>query len=335
MKKFNGLKKAAVFMAVLALTGLTGCGGAKEEKATDGSKVAKVAIVQLVEHAALDAANQGFVAGLAEKGFEAGKNVSFDQQNAQADQSNLQTIAQRFMTNKPDVICAIATPAAQTMANATSTIPIVGTAITDYESARLVKSSENPGTNVTGTTDMNPIDKQIELIKTLVPQVQTIGVIYNSSEVNSQLQVEIAKKEAATLGLKTIEATVSTVNDIQQAAQSLIGKVEAIYVPTDNTVASAMPTLAIITNEAKIPVICGEDNVVKAGALATVGINYYKLGVTTGHMAAKILKGEAKPAEMPIEKQGNYELAINLDLAKKLGIVVPEAIKKNVKDVKL
>lgn len=320
----------------LAVGVFTGCGGGKSEKpAANNAKKVKVGVVQLVEHAALDAANKGFVKGMADNGFKAGTNVEYDQQNAQADQSNLQNIAQRFVNNKVNLICAIATPAAQSVANATKDIPIVGTAITDYAEAKLVKSNAKPETNVTGTTDMNPIDKQLDLVLKIVPKTKTIGVIYNSSEVNSQLQVRILKKLTDAKGIVLKEATISTVNDIQQAAQNLVvANIDAMYVPTDNVVASAMPVLATITNEAKIPIICGEAEMVRNGALATVGIDYYKLGLQTGAMAAKILKGEAKPQTMPIEAQKEMKTTISETNAKKLGVTIPADVLKGAEIVK-
>lgn len=283
-KKIKAL--TAGVMLTLAMGLLGGCGSDKKDAA---DKKVNVGIVQMVEHDALDAANKGFVDGMAAKGFKEGQNVVYDRQNAQADQSNLQNIAHRFVSNKVDLICAIATPAAQTVANVAHDIPIVATAVTDYEAAKLVKSNDKPGGNVTGTTDMNPVEEQLNLLLKLVPNAKTIGTIYCSSEVNSQLQVELLKKAAAAKGITVKEATVSTVNDIQQAARSLTGEVQAIYVPTDNVLASAMPTLNVVTTEAKLPVICGEGGMVKSGGLATLGIDYYKLGVQTGEMAADIL----------------------------------------------
>ncbi len=316
-----GLKKYLGIMTAVAMLGIVaGCGGSEQATKNSADKNIKIGVVQLVEHAALDAANKGFVDGLAEKGYKVGEKIELDQQNAQADQSNLQNIAHRFVGNKVNLICAIATPAAQTMANATKDIPIVGTAITDYEVAKLVKSNAQPGTNVTGTNDMNPIAAQVELMLKVAPNAKNIGVIYTSSEVNSQLQVDEVKKVAAAKGLTVHEATVSTVNDIQQAAQSLVGNIDALYVPTDNVMASAMPTLAIVTNEAKIPVVCGASTMVMDGGLATLGIDYYKLGVQTGHMAAKILKGEAKPADMAIESQKDFDVIINEKTVKALGM---------------
>ena len=316
----------AGIMLTLAMGLMAGCGGEKKE-AKKEAKV-NVGIVQLVEHAALDAANKGFVDGLASKGFKEGQNITFDRQNAQADQSNLQNIAHRFVNNKVNLICAIATPAAQTVANVTPDIPIVGTAITDYKAAKLVKDNAKPGTNVTGTTDMNPVAAQLDLTLQLVPGAKAIGTFYCSSEVNSQLQVDILKVAAKERGVEIKEATVSTVNDIQQAARSLVGKVQAIYVPTDNVLASAMPTLAIVTEEAKLPVICGEGGMVKAGGVATLGVDYYKLGVQTGEMAADILNGKSKPADMAIQFQKDFNIIVNEANAKKIGLTIPEEILK-------
>ncbi len=331
MLKSKKWKALALGLTALAVTGaLFGCGSEKSAK----QKNVKIGIVQLVEHNALDAANKGFVDGLASKGYKEGENVEFDRQNAQADQSNLQNIAQRFVNNKVDLICAIATPAAQAVANLTKDIPITATAVTDYEQAKLVASNDAPKGNVTGTTDMNPVKEQIDLLLKLVPNAKTIGTVYCSSEVNSETQVKMMKAYAESKGLTVVEATVSTVNDIQQAAQSLVGRVDAIYEPTDNIIASAMPTLVAITNPAKIPVICGEPNMVKAGGLATYGVDYYKLGFQTGEMAADILAGKAKPESMPIQSLKEMSLTINETNAKLLGITIPEDMLKDAALVK-
>lgn len=331
------MKKSMKWLATLALAamvvGAAGCGSSTQSGSKD-KKSYKVGVLQLVQHPALDAANKGFIDGLKSKGFEEGKNVTFDQQNAQGDQSNLQTIAQRFVSNKDDLVCAIATPAAQTMANASRDIPIVGTAITDYKVAKLVKDNSKPGTNVTGTTDMNPVEAQIDLLVKIMPKAKTVGFIYNSSEVNSQLQIDLAKKAAAARGLATVEATVSSVNDIQQAAQSLMGKVDALYIPTDNVMASAMPNLIKITDEAKIPVFCGEAGMLKSGGVATLGIDYYKLGFQTGEMAADILSGKAKPQDMAIQSQKTFTVSLNEEAIKKLGLTIPDDIRKEAKGAK-
>ena len=323
--KSRRLKSLSVgIMLTLALGMMVGCGGEKKEAASK-DKVT-VGIVQIVEHAALDVASKGFVDGMAAKGFKEGQNVVYDRQNAQADQSNLRTIAERFINNKTDLICAIATPAAQVVANATQDIPIVATAVTDYEAAKLVKSNAKPGTNVTGTSDMNLVEAQLDLILKLVPATKTVGVIYNSSEVNSQVQVDLLKGCAKAKGVEIKEATVNNVNDIQQAARSLLGNVQAIYVPTDNVLASAMPALAMVTEEAKLPVIAGEGGMVISGGVATLGLDYYKLGKQSGEMAADILSGKAKPQDMPIQTQKEFNIIINEENAKKIGLTIPKEI---------
>ena len=323
--KSRRLKSLSVgIMLTLALGMMVGCGGEKKEAASK-DKVT-VGIVQIVEHAALDVASKGFVDGMAAKGFKEGQNVVYDRQNAQADQSNLRTIAERFINNKTDLICAIATPAAQVVANATQDIPIVATAVTDYEAAKLVKSNAKPGTNVTGTSDMNLVEAQLDLILKLVPATKSVGVIYNSSEINSQVQVDLLKGCAKAKGVEIKEATVNNVNDIQQAARSLLGNVQAIYVPTDNVLASAMPALAMVTEEAKLPVIAGEGGMVKSGGVATLGLDYYKLGKQSGEMAADILSGKAKPQDMPIQTQKEFNIIINEENAKKIGLTIPKEI---------
>ncbi len=324
--KGTGVSKKLKLMALgltaaMTLGVVAGCGSQSSDK-----KEVKVGIVQLVEHNALDAANKGFVDGLKERGYEEGKNITFDRQNAQADQSNLQNIGQRFVNDKVNLIYAIATPAAQTVANLTKDIPIVGSAITDYVGAKLVASNEHPGGNVTGTSDMNPVKEQVDLLLKVVPNAKVIGTVYCSSEVNSEVQVQAMKEYAESQGLRVEVATVSTVNDIQQAAQSLVGKVDAFYEPTDNIIASAMPTLTAITNPAKKPVICGEPNMVKAGGLITYGIDYYKLGVQSGHMAADILDGKAKPANMAVQLAKELKVSYNKTNAALLGITIPEDV---------
>ena len=320
MRMTTAMKGIALGIAVLGLGMMAGCGG--DQKAS-GEKSYKIGIVQLVEHNALDAANRGFVDGLKARGYEEGKNLTIDRQNAQADQSNLQNIAQRFVSDKVDLICAIATPAAQSVANATKDIPVVGTAITDYVSAKVVKSNDAPGGNVTGTSDMSPIADQIDLLMKLYPNAKTIGTIYTSSEINSEIQVKAMTEYAASKGLTVRTATISTVNDIQQAAQSMVGEVDVFYEPTDNVIASAMPTLTSITDAAGKGVICAFEGGVTAGALATKGVDYYKLGVQTGDMAADILEGKAKPSDMKIETARDLMVVINKKNAEKIGLTIP------------
>jgi len=327
MRKFGKNMMILVMVGALAVMG-TGCGGAKE--ATPTEKIPSIGIIQYVEHSALDAAREGFVAALVDNGYIDGKTVTIDVQNAQADQSNLATISDRFVSNNVDLILAIATPATQAIAGKTTEIPILGTAVTDYEVARLVDSNEVPGGNVSGTTDMNPISEQIDLLVKLVPTAKTVGVLYTSSEDNSVLQAAIAKKAIEKAGLKYVEVTVTNSNDVQQATQSIVGQCDAIYIPTDNVFASAMPVVHGVTAESKTPVICGESGMVLNGGLATLGINYRDLGYQTGLMAVKILKGEAEIATMPIESATKFDFAINGTVAKEIGLEIPTDLQQYV-----
>lgn len=324
----NLLRKKMIVLglgAVLAVGAIAGCGGETKEA---GGAVYRVGVLQMVQHGALDAANKGFVDGLASRGYKNGENITIDQQNAQGDQSNLKTISQRFVNNKVDLIYAIATPAAQAVANETKTIPVVGSAITDYEAAKLVQSNAKPGGNVTGTTDYLPPKQQIDLALKLIPQAKTVGALYNSSEANSEIQVREMKQYAAEKGLTVIEAAVTNVNDIQQAVQSLVGKADFIYCPTDNTIASAIANIARIAGTAKLPVLAGDETMVKTGGTAGVSINYYKLGFQSGEMAADILSGKAKPADMPIASQEEAKVIINKKTAQEIGLTIPEELLK-------
>ena len=301
----------------------------RETNNINNSEMIKIGIIQLVEHPALDQAYKGFVDGLKEEGYEEGKNVEFDYQNAQGEQANFITIAQKFLNDKSNLILAIATPAAQAAANLIKDIPILVTAVTDPETAKLVEKNEAPGGNVSGTSNLTPVDEQMELLKKLVPNVKTVALMYNSSEQNSKFQIDMAKRKLDEMGISYMEATITNPNDIQQVVQSIIGKAEAIYIPTDNMLAAGMPNVISVTEPAKIPVICGEVDMLKSGGLATYGISHYELGKLTSKQAAKILRGEAKPASMPIEYLQTPTLSINTNAAEKLGIIIPENITNN------
>ncbi len=298
---------------------LAGCGAEKKEAHTGY----RIGLVQIVQHPALDEAAKGIADGLAKSGLKEGKDFTLDRQNAQGDQSNLNTIIGRFINDKSNLIFAVATPSAQAAANATSDIPIVATAVTDFVAARLVHSDDKPGTNVTGTTDRSDIPAQVDLMLKLTPQIHTIGTIYNSSEINSQLQAEQLKAAAATKGLAVKEYTVSSVNDIPQAAAQMAAEVDAVYIPTDNVVASALPALIAVTNPAHIPVYGAEAAHVKNGAVASLSVDFYTLGLRAGEMGAAILQGKAKPESMPVEAQKDLKLIINEKEVHLLGIQVP------------
>lgn len=286
-----------------------------------------IGVIQLVQHDALDAAYEGFVAALSDAGYQDGENIAIDYQNGQGDQSNLSTIADRFVSKQVDLVLAIATPAALAVAGKTTEIPILATAITDYVEARLVESNEAPGTNVSGTTDMASIADQIALIGLLAPDAGTVGVLYNSGEVNSVVQAEEARTQIEALGYAYIERTVTNSSEVQQATESIVRECDVLYVPTDNVIAASMPIVYGVTTESKTPVICGESGMVMAGGLATVGINYYNLGYQTGEMAIRLLQDESLDiSRMPIERQAEYDYAINGTVAEEIGLAIPESL---------
>ncbi|MBB2181286.1 ABC transporter substrate-binding protein [Lachnospiraceae bacterium MD1] len=311
---------SVIIVITMASLMLTGC-STKDKGFTIG-------VNQFVKHAALDASYQGFVDALADAGYVDGEKIKIDYQNAQGDQSNANTIATKLVNDNNDLILAIATPSAQAVANATKDIPVLVTAVTDPAGSGLVASNDAPGGNVSGTSDLTPIRNQIELLTKLVPGAKHIAILYCSSESNSKIQAEMAIEAATEFGLTSEEATVSNSNEIQQVVQSLVGKVDAIYAPTDNIIAAGMPTVAMVANDNGIPVICGEEGMVDAGGLATYGIDYYKLGRLTGEQAVKIIEGKADTATMPIQylPDEEYALKINQEVADKLGITIPEEL---------
>ncbi|REJ33151.1 MAG: sugar ABC transporter substrate-binding protein [Bacillota bacterium] len=288
----------------------------------------RVGVTQIVEHPALDAARQGFIDRLAELGYEEGTDVVYDIQSAQGDFGTALTIAQKFAADGVDLVLAIATPAAQAAAQVLRDTPILITAVTDPVAAELVDSIERPGTNVTGTSDLTPVRAQLELLTMLAPSARRVGVIYNAGEVNSVVQVNLAKAAAADLGLEVVEATAANSSEVLSAAQSLVGRVDALYVPTDNTVVSAIESVVLVAERARLPLIAGEDLSVEQGALATVGIDYYQLGRQTADMALRVLQGE-NPAEMSIEYQNEINLVVNLSAAQRMGVTIPEDLLAN------
>jgi putative tryptophan/tyrosine transport system substrate-binding protein len=328
-------KISGIFAFLLSATLLSGCASSQtstSQKSLKDKKEIKIGISQIVEHPALDAARKGFIDALKEKGFEDGKNIKIDFQNAQGDQATAQTIAQKFVSDKEDMILAIATPSAQAAYNATKDIPILITAVTDPVKAGLAKSMDKSETNVTGTSDNVPIEKQFDLLKKLVPNAKNVGIIYNTSESNSELQVDSAKKAAPQFGLTIVPVGVTSVNDIPQSLNSLFGKMDVLYVPTDNMVVSSMPIIVDQCFKHNIPIIGAESGQVSQGALATTGIDYYKLGQQTGLAAVDVINGK-KPTEIPITTLSDMQLVINTDAAKKLSITIPKDIEDKAQKV--
>lgn len=323
MKKYMALALALV----LALGLLAGCGTSKED-----GKV-KIGISQFVAHPALDQAYKGFVDGLAEGGYKEGENLVLDFQNAQGEQSNCSIIANALVNSNADMILSIGTPAAQAVAAATKErqdLPVLITAITNPADAGLVASNEAPGGNVTGTSDLGPIQMHMELIQQLVPSAQKIGFIYCSSEANSIYQVGLARQYAEELGWETQDFTVSNTNEIQQVAQGMVGKVDAVYVPTDNMMSSAIANVSKVCIEGKLPMVVGEVAQVEGGGLASYSVDYYELGKITAQQALDILSGKSKPAEMPVQYQKEYALSFNEKTAEAIGVTLPAELAEKI-----
>lgn len=316
---------ASAAAVCLAAGVLAGCGSASSQQGPAGQPSGgegdsfKIGIVQLVQHNALDAACQGFQ----DKMNESGLNIEIEVQNGSGDQAACSTIASKFVSDKKDLILAIATPAAQAVAQATQDIPILVTAVTD-------PASDVPGENVTGTSDMNQyLSKQIELVADFAPDAETVGILYCSAESNSVLQAEQAQAELEKQGYEVKIYTAADSNEIQAVTQKACSEVDAIYIPTDNTFASSMPTVAQITGPAKIPVICGEENMTLSGGLATYSVDYYRLGEMTAEQAIQILKDGKSPADIPVgfAAEDDMKYVVNEDMAATLGVTIPDKLK--------
>lgn len=322
------MKKAVATLLVLAFA--TGCAGttttslqSSTSSVASGEKI-KIGVLQLAEHSALENAYNGFADGLKEAGYIDGENIVIDRKNAQGDIANADTIASKLVNDKNNLILAIATPAAQSVANKTKDIPILITAVTDPVDAKLAASVDAPGGNVTGTSDLNPLSEQADLIMEFVPKAKTVAVMYTSSEINSEIQAKKMEEILKAKGVTVKFATVVTSNDVKQVVESLKG-VDAIYVPTDNILSDAMATVSDVCNANAIPLFAAEPAGVENGALATYGIDYYKLGKLTAQMAVEILRDGKKPAEMPIVYSKEYSLIINKKTADTIKFTIPEA----------
>ena len=287
-----------------------------------------VAITQIVEHPALDAAHQGVKDELAERGYREGENLQLMHESAQGNSAIASQIARKFVGESPDVIVAIATPSAQTVAAAARNIPVVFSAVTDPVSAKLVQSWEKPGANITGVSDMLPIDKHLDMIQRALPDVQTIGTVYNPGEANAAALVELLEEKLTERGLNLEKGAATKTSEVLGAARSLVGKVDAIYLTTDNTVISAAEAVISVGERAQIPVFAADTATVERGAVAAMGFNYYKHGRQTGAMVARILEG-AKPADTPVEVMEELDLYVNPGAAKRMGITLPEDLIKD------
>jgi putative tryptophan/tyrosine transport system substrate-binding protein len=319
MKRF----KAVAVQSILA--------GAVSLAMLSGAQAQTVKVLSIVDHPALDAIRDGVRAELKASGYD-GDKLKWEYQSAQGNTGTAAQIARKFIGDQPDVIVAIATPAAQAVVASTKSVPVVYSGVTDPVAAQLVKGWGPSGTNVTGVSDKLPLDRQVALIKRVVPKARTVGMVYNPGEANSVVVVKELKDLLAKQGMSLKEAAAPRTVDIAPAAKSLIGKVDAIYTNTDNNVVSAYEALVKVANEAKIPLIAGDTDSVKRGGVAALGINYGDLGRQTGKIVVRILKGE-KPGAIASETSSNLELFVNTDAAAKQGVTLSPDLVKEAKTV--
>ncbi|USD64437.1 ABC transporter substrate-binding protein [Vibrio sp. SCSIO 43136] len=297
------------------------------------AKVAKVAVSQIVEHPALDATRQGLLDGLKAKGYEEGKNLEFDYKTAQGNPAIAVQIARQFVGENPDVLVGIATPTAQALVSATRNIPVVFTAVTDPVGAKLVKKLEKPGKNVTGLSDLSPVEQHVELIKELMPSVKSIGVVYNPGEANAVSLMELLKASTEKHGIELVEATALKSADVQTATQAISAKSDIIYALIDNTVASAIEGMIVAANQAKTPVFGAATSYVERGAIASLGFDYYQIGVQTADYVAAVLEG-TDPGSLDVKVAKGSDLVVNATAAKKLGFEIPSSVMDRATSVK-
>lgn len=325
VRKLAVLSALATALALLFV--FAGCGGTDEGDGGDASaspqaEAYTIGITQIVTHPALDAAVEGFKEGLAEKGFT---NVTYELKNAEGDMATASSVAQAFASEDLDLILGVATPTSQAVVKAITTTPIVFTAVTDPVGAGLVDDAEAPGANVTGVSDMLPMQPHLDLIKQVVPDVKTIGVLYNAGESNSVFSIEQEKEAAAAMGIEVVEATASNSSEVKAAADSLVGRVDAISVLTDNTVVSALESVIKVCQQNDIPLVSGDTDSVERGSAAAYAFDYKDLGVQAGYMAAMILSG-TPIAEIPVQFAETLQLSVNPASAEAMGMTLPEEL---------
>jgi putative tryptophan/tyrosine transport system substrate-binding protein len=291
-----------------------------------------VAITQIVEHPALDSVRQGVKDVLAESGWKEGENLKWEYQSAQGNPTTAAQIAKKFAGSNPDVIVAIATPSAQAVVASARASNIIFTAVTDPVAAKLVEAWDKPSPRVTGISDLTPVEQHMALVKQVVPGAKTLGVIYNPGETNSVSLVTLVKKYAPEHGMKVVEAASPKSADVQTAMRSLVGKVDAVYLPTDNTVISALEGIIKIAEQADIPVIAADTDSVKRGAIAALGFDYYDVGRQTGHMVAEVLNGKA-PGDMPVQGIDKTELYVNPQAAQNMGVELSAELIAQAKEI--
>ncbi len=318
-----GLLAIVLIVALAAVA----CGGDEAESTTTVAPAEgvtyNIGITQIVAHPALDSTAQGFKDALTDAGYIEGENVTYDMQDAQGEPANATLIAQKFVGDKVDMIFAIATPTAQAAVNETTDIPIVFGAVTDPVAAELVANADAPEANVTGASDKLPLQPHLDLIKELVPEVKTIGLLYNAGEANSVALVEEEKALAEAMGIEVVEATAANTSEVLAAAQSLVGRVDAISVLTDNTIVSAFESVVQVCEENDIPLIAGDIDSVERGAVAAYAFDYYDHGYQAGQIAVQVLQG-TPISEIPVQYAQDLKLAINTTAAEAMGVTLPE-----------
>jgi len=306
---------AYTVLAALTVAGLSGTAAAQK----------KVAMTAIVEHPALDAVRDGIKKGLADLGYAEGTDVTYSYETAQGNPATAAQIARQFIGDAPDVIVAISTPSAQAVAAATKSIPLVFSAVTDPLAAGLVASVDAPGANVTGVSDMAPIGDHIALIREITPNVKRLGVLYNPGEANSVSSLASVRQEANAVGIVVVDGPATKSAEVQAAARSLVGKVDAIYVPTDNTIVSALESAVGVANEAKLPLYAADTDSVARGALAAVGFNYFDVGVQTAALVDQVLQGK-DPGTIPVVFATGTDLQVNKTTAAAIGVTLPQAV---------
>ena len=320
----------AVILGAVMTMSLAACGSSDAGKTSsnDGEKSYTIGISQFAEHGSLDNCREGFLEGLKEEGIEEGKNLTVEVKNAAADQGTAKQISDGFVSDKVDLVCAIATPSAQAAYNSAmnSDIPAVYTAVTDPVAAKLAKEDGTPAGNVTGTSDELPIKEQLEMIRKILPDAEKIGILYTTSEVNSVSAIETYEELAGDYGFEIVKKGVTQTADISLATEEILTEVDCLTNLTDNTVVNSLATILDKANEKKIPVFGSEIEQVKLGCLAAEGLDYVALGKQTGKMAADILKGEKKASEMNYETISEPGLYINTKVAEDLGVTVDETL---------
>lgn len=326
----NKRLKYSVYLLVFILVGSFVMGMKKQETNTM-KPIPKVGVLQFVSHPSLDLIYKGFVEELERQGYKDKETINIDFQNGQADQSKLSSMSQQLIGKKTDVLVGIATPAAQALANQTKDIPIILGAISDPKAAGLVESNNKPGGNITGVSDQSPVEAQLKLMKQLMPNIKTVGVIYSSAEDNSLSQVNRFKEIAEKEGIEVKTYAVPSTNEISQMTHVMTGEVEAIYTPTDNIIANGFQTIVSIADEVNIPIFPSVDTMVEEGGVATIGINQYDLGVQTAKMVVGTLTGKITPSDTPIYTFNTGDLVINEEKAQKLGITIPKELKEEAK----